>query len=251
MTRLLVTRPSHQAEPFVAALASHGIGAVTVPTVATLPAADGSAFDDALQSLSGAAWLVITSVNGAVALADRLAALHLSLPPETQLAAVGPTTAGALRIGGMQVHHVPDEYRTVAIAEGLGDLDGRRVVLARADAATPDLAEALRSRGAVVREVVAYRTVEGPPESRERLGAALRAGIDGITFTSGSTVRGLLRLATDDERARLASLPAYCIGPVTARTARTAGFGVPVVAAEHTAGALANAIAAHLAKEFA
>lgn len=249
MTRLLVTRPGHQAQPFVAALARHGIDAVAVATVATLPAPKDGAFDEALRSLSGTAWLVITSVNGAAALLDRLAALRLSLPSGTRLAAVGPATAAALRAGGLQVDHVPGEYRTVAIAKGLGDLEGKRVVLARADAATPALARALRARGALVHQIVAYRTVEGPPASRVPLQDALRDGVDGVTFTSGSTVRGLLRLVSDDERSRLATLPAYCIGPVTARAARAAGFSVPVVAAKHTASALASDIATHLAKE--
>jgi uroporphyrinogen-III synthase len=249
VTRLLVTRPRHQAAPLVEALAQHGIDAVNVPTVTTLPAAAHGGLDETLRSLAGTCWLVITSVNGASALLERLAALRLALPAETRLAAVGPATAAALRAGGLRVDHVPSQYRTVAIAAGLGDVDGRRVVLARADAATPELARALQARGALVHEVVAYRTVEGPPASRGRLHAALRTGVDGVTFTSGSTVRGLLRLATDDERRQLAALPAYCIGPVTAVAAREAGFSVPVVAAEHTATALASAIAAHLAKE--
>jgi uroporphyrinogen III methyltransferase / synthase len=249
MTRLLVTRPGHQAEPLVAALGRHGIDAVAVPTVATLPTTTSDTLDEALRSLAGTDWLIITSVNGASALLARLAALQLSLPQETRLAAVGPATAGALRAGGLRVDHVPTEFLTVAIADGLGDLVGRRVVLARADAATPELARSLRARGALVHEVVAYRTVEGPSASRDRLHAVLRDGVDGVTFTSGSTVRGLMRLVTGEERRRLSALPAYCIGPVTARAAEAAGFSVPVVAEPHTASALASAIAAHLAKE--
>jgi uroporphyrinogen III methyltransferase/synthase len=249
MTRLLVTRPARQAAALVDALAQHGIGAVAVPTVATLPPSSDGGLDAALRSLEGAAWLVITSVNGATALLDRLSALGMTIPAGTRLAAVGPATAAALRGGGLRVDHVPAEYRTVTIAAGLGELRGARVVLARADAATPDLAEALRALGASIEEIEAYRTMEGPPEYRDSLHTALRSGIDGITFTSGSTVRGLLRLATPGERRQLTALPAYCIGPVTADAARLAGFVVPVVAAVHTVTALATAIAAHLATE--
>jgi uroporphyrinogen III methyltransferase / synthase len=249
MTRLLVTRPVSQAAPLVDALAEHGIGAVAVPTVATLPPSSDGGLDAALRSLEGAAWLVITSVNGATALLDRLSALGMTIPAGTRLAAVGPATAAALRAGGLRVDHVPAEYRTVTIAAGLGDLRDVRVVLARADAATPDLGETFRARGAWVEEIVAYRTVEGPPEYRDSLQTALRSGIDGITFTSGSTVRGLLRLVPTGEQRRLTGLPAYCIGPVTAQAARDAGFTVPVVAAVHTVTALADAIASHLAKE--
>jgi uroporphyrinogen-III synthase len=41
------------------------------------------------------------------------------------------------------------------------------------------------------------------------------------------------------------ALPALCIGPVTAHAARAAGFHVPVVADDHTAVGLADAIADH------
>jgi uroporphyrinogen-III synthase len=251
VTTLLVTRPAGQAAELISLLAERGIAAISVPTVEITPAAPGGALDDAIRSLDGAAWLVITSVNGAVAVLERLTALDRSLPEGVRVAAVGPATAAALEAGGVRVDHVPSRYRTVAIAEGLGDVAGRRVVLARADAATPDLREALRRRGALVEEVCAYRTVEGPAASRDSVRAALAQPLDGVTFTSGSTVRGLHALLSPPEALRATALPAYCIGPVTARVARRNGFAVPVVAARHTVVALAEAIHAHLSKETA
>ena len=207
MTTLLVTRPARQAAEFVALLAGRGIDAISVPTVEIATAAD-STLDDAIRTLDGAAWLVITSVNGASALLERLTALGRSLPAGVRLAAVGSATAGALERGGLGVDHVPPRYRTVAIADGLGDVAARRVVLARADAATPDLREALLSRGALVEEVVAYRTVEGPAASRDRVRAALAQPLDGVTFTSGSTVRGLHALLSPPDALRATALPA-------------------------------------------
>jgi uroporphyrinogen-III synthase len=251
VTTLLVTRPASQATELVSLLADRGIGAVSVPTVEIAPAAPGGSLDDAIRSLEGAAWLVITSVNGAAAVLERMAALDQALPDGVRLAAVGPATAEALRQGGLEVSHVPSRYRTVAIAEGLGDVAGRRVVLARADAATRDLRDALQERGALVEEVVAYRTVEGPAASRDRIRAALSKPLDGVIFTSGSTVRGLRALLSTSDALRATALPAYCIGPVTARVARRAGFSVPVVAATHTVGALADAIHLHLTREIA
>ncbi|MEO6058518.1 MAG: uroporphyrinogen-III synthase [Candidatus Limnocylindria bacterium] len=191
MTTLLVTRPAQQAAELVGLLAERGIDAISVPTVEIAPAPAGGALDDAILSLDDAAWLVITSVNGAAALVARLTALGRALPVDLLVAAVGPATAAALQAGGVRVDHVPSRYRTVAIAEGLGDLAGRRVVLARADAATRDLRDALVERGAVVEEVVAYHTVEGPASSRDTIRSALAQRLDGVTFTSGSTVRGL------------------------------------------------------------
>jgi uroporphyrinogen III methyltransferase/synthase len=251
MTTLLVTRPAAQAPELVALLAQRGIDAVSVPTVEIAPASPEGALDEAIRSLAGAAWLVITSVNGAAALLDRMAAVRLAVPDGVRVAAVGSATAAALQAGGLRVDHVPSRFRTVAIAEGLGDVAGRRVVLARADAATRHLRDALLERGALVEEVVAYRTVEGPATSRDRVRAALTQPLDGVTFTSGSTVRGLHALLSPAEALRATALPAYCIGPVTAGVARNAGFTVAVVSASHTVAALADAIQAHLSGEMA
>ena len=246
MTRtMLVTRPAAQAAELVARLQERGVGAVAVPTVAIDHSSAAADLDRMLTTLDGADWLVLTSANGAEALSARVAITGRTVPANTRVAAVGPATADALRAAGIRVDHVPADYLTVEIASGLGDVRGRRVVLARADAATPELRQALLARGALVEELVAYRTVEGPASSRDPLRAALHADVDGVTFTSSSTVRGLLRLASAVDRGRARSLPAFCIGPVTAGTARRAGFHVAAVAAEHTAIGLAASIANH------
>ena len=250
MTRLLVTRPAGQAQELVSLLSGFGIEGISVPTV-SIAEVPGRDLDHVLESLPNAAWLVITSANGARAVIRRCAARDISLPRTMRVAAVGPETAAVLTRGGIRVDHIPDQFLTAAIAAGLGDVNGRRVILARSDVATPDLAEILRGRGADVEEIVAYRTLEGPAESRKALHGALSEGLDGITFTSGSTVRGLLALASYEDACAARALPAYCIGPVTAAVARRAGFVVPVLAPHHTAAALAGAIHDYLAMEVA
>jgi uroporphyrinogen III methyltransferase / synthase len=246
---LLVTRPVHQAPELHALLRERGLATIGVPTVEIDHSGVAERLDDMLDGMDGAAWLILTSANGADAVVARLRDTRRRLPATLRVAAVGPATAQTLRSAGIRVDHVPAAFLTVAIADGLGDVRDRRVVLARADAATPDLRDTLRSRGAIVEEVVAYRTIEGPAISRDLLPHALHADLDGITFTSSSTVRGLMRLASPVHCARARAMPAFCIGPVTARTARVEGFAVAAVAADHTAAGLADTIAAHFARE--
>ena len=245
---MLVTRPAAQAADLVGQLHSRDIRSVVVPTVAIDRVSTAADLDRMLSTLAGADWLVLTSANGAEALSARMEATGQRVPDGTRVAAVGPATADALRTAGVRVDHVPGDYLTVEIASGLGDVRGRRVVLARADAATPELHDALLAGGALVEEVVAYRTIEGPASSRDALRIALHGDVGGITFTSSSTVRGLLRLASPVDRGRARSLPAFCIGPVTAETARRSGFHVAAVAAEHTAAGLATTIAHHFSR---
>ena len=247
--RILVTRPAAQADGLARMLRARGLTPVVVPTVAIDSASTIAELDAMLRYLDGASWLVLTSANGAEAVAARLAANGHPLPDGLRVAAVGPATADTLRAAAIRVDHVPDDYVTVAITDGLGEVRGQRIVLARADAATPDLRDALVERGAIVEEVIAYRTVEGSAPSRDPLHAALHDDLAGIAFTSGSTVRGLMRLASLADRGRVRCIPAFCIGPVTADTARQSGFDIATVAADHTALGLADAIADYFARE--
>jgi uroporphyrinogen III methyltransferase/synthase len=245
--RILVTRPEHQTAALSRRLGEAGLTPVCVPTVEIDAESCVDEVDGALHTLDGAAWIVITSSNGAAALAGRIRTTGTAIPDGIRIAAVGPATARTLEAFGIGVDHVPDEFLTVAIADGLGELNGARVVLARADAATPELHDALVERGAHVEEVVAYRTIEGPASSRDALQAALHRGLDGLAFTSASTVRGFLRLTPPVDRGRARAVPAFCIGPPTAEVAARQGFNVVATALTHTSPGLGDVIAAHFA----
>lgn len=247
--RILVTRPAEQSAALGDLLQRRGFRTVAVPTIAIDAASTGRELDGMLATLTGADWLVVTSANGAMAIADRLAARDGRLPAATRVAAIGPGTAAALEGAGIAVAHVPDRYLSAAVADGLGEVRGRRIVLARADIAGRELPDLLRARGAVVEETVAYRVIEGPPASGDALRVALQPGLDGIAFTSASTVRGLLRIASALDRERVRAVRAFCIGPPTAEAARASGFDVAAVAQPHTARGLADAISTYFARE--
>jgi uroporphyrinogen III methyltransferase/synthase len=246
---VLVTRPAGQSGELVALLRARGVASTCIPTIEIDTDGCIADVDAMLDGLDGAAWLILTSANGARSIVSRLRATGTRLPPDLRVAAVGPATAEALRTSGIAVDHVPATYLTSAIADGLGDLAGQRVVLARADAASPELRARLDERGARVEEVIAYRTVEAPAASRDALRAALHDDLAGIAFTSASAVRGLMRLAAAVDRPRARATPAFCIGPVAAEQARHSGFNVAAIAGEHTASGLVDAIAGHFARE--
>jgi uroporphyrinogen-III synthase len=147
---------------------------------------------------------------------------------------------------------VPAIHTAVALAAGLGDLAGQRVLLPLADIAPDTLADQLRAKGALVERVTAYRTVPDTGPAGETVTRLLRANaIDALTFTSGSTVRALLdRLARAglDATALIArgQWPAtVCIGPTTAQVARERGLPITAVAAEHTLDGLIAALCQH------
>lgn len=236
--RVLVASPS--GEETCRRLAKAGAVPVAVPTIAIRPIASPD-LDAALERLAAYDWIVMTSANGVAAVFDRLRALGKPVPAGPRWAAVGPKTAAALEARGVAPEAVPESGVGAAIPAGMGDLDGSRVLLARAVAAGEDLPAILRARGAEVDAVAAYETVEGPPESRGPLAAALEAGLDAAIFTSGSTARGFVALAGD--AAALAGAVVVAIGPSTAAAAREAGLEPDAIADERSPEGLVAALA--------
>lgn len=247
--RVLVTRAAGQAAPLVKALQAAGLDVEAVPTIAVEPVSPGGPLDDAAVRLDRYAWVVVTSANGARAVAEASERSGTDVST-VRWAAVGSATAAVLAENGITATFTPHLSGGDGIADELPVSAGDRILLARTDIADDRLPARLRERGADVDEVVAYRTLEAPPASREPLSRAFALGpLDAIVFTSGSTVRGLLSLLTPQERRVALRSAAWCIGPSTAAVARESGFGRVSMAPGAAAPALAASISSALLSE--
>lgn len=246
--RVLVTRPEAQAGPMLEGLRALGAEPVPFPAIRIEEPADGgAALRTAARAIDTFDWVVLGSANAAERL---LAALEAARTPaagtHARWACVGPGTAGALREAGVEPAVLAERHVAEGLLEALAreDLGGRRVLLPQAEVARPVLAEGLRTRGAEVHLVHAYRTVTdgaGARDVRERL---LRGEIGAVTFTSSSSVESFVEAVGRELGGALVAV----IGPVTAATARALGLAPAVVAGTHTAEGLIDALAGHYSK---
>jgi hydroxymethylbilane synthase len=244
--RILVTRAATQARELVAAAREAGLEPVLLPTI-EVELASRIEIDAAVGPLHAYTWVVITSVNGARAIIEN-AGRDRSELAAASWAAMGHGTRRFLERDGINVDFVPSRPASAALAAELPIASGDRIVLIRGDLADRDVGEDLRHRGAEVHDVVAYRTREAPTGSRRLLHQIDVPSLAAVIFTSGSTVRGLIKLA-DAESIDVRSLPAVCIGPVTADEARSAGFDVIAVSPVPEAATLAQTAATALARQ--
>src|SRR5258707_15801137 len=103
--RILITRARHQAGRLADALEERGAEVLRLPTIEIVPPETYAHLDALLEVISGFDWLIVTSANGATALADRMQ--FLKIRPEQlkhlQIAAIGPATAVALGLVGLTV----------------------------------------------------------------------------------------------------------------------------------------------------
>ena len=247
-----ITRTAHQADAQRESLKAAGATVYSYPAIRIVAPREIEPLDAALRQASSGAfdWLVLTSANAVYALAERLRDLSLDAPFEgVKVAAIGPSTAEAAQeLLGLAADLVPEETVAEGLAQTLDVDQGTRVFLPQSAIARPVLTDSLRSAGAEVTAVDAYRTAIG--QGGDDVPLLLWQGqIDAITFTSASTVR-LFKQRIEAETGNLAMLQdvvVACIGPITAEEARQFGLRVRVVPEDYTVEGLTAALGAYFA----
>jgi uroporphyrinogen III methyltransferase/synthase len=240
--RVVVTRARAQASGLAAALRGLGAETIELPAIRIEPRIDSAEVREAVEAIGEYALVCLTSPNGVRLLFEALrgAGRDSRALAGATVAAIGPGTASALREHGIVADVVPERFVAEALVEALAEVEveGRRVLVARAAEAREVLPEALRERGAEVDVVALYETVREQP-SEEAIEAA--QGADYVTFTSSSTVANLTAALGDRFPA---SARVVSIGPVTSEAAREAGLRVEVEAERHDVDGLLAALLA-------
>ncbi len=238
---ILVAGSEDRVPVLAAALTREGASVIPLPTIRIAPPDDLGPLDAALRDWASFDWIVFTSAHGVSAVAERARTLHVDLrKTRGRIAAVGPVTRAALQRNGLPADVVPAEYITDAIADVMGDVAGKRVLLPRSPISRQSLPETLAARGAEVVQVNAYSAV---PAEAQPEGSPLPRTIDFVVFTSPSSAENLSALVSEREFVRLLErTPAATIGPVTAEAARNLGFRIALVAPEHTIEGLVKSL---------
>lgn len=140
----------------------------------------------------------------------------------TTVCAVGDQTARALAERGVKPDLVAAEFASRSLAKELArrGVKGAHVFHPGADRMSPEFEDLLTRCGARVTNLVLYKIDKVAPENVDAASDA-----DWITFASSQTVRNFMEAVGDRPiRARVA-----CVGPLTAKTAKTYGLKVAVV----------------------
>jgi uroporphyrinogen-III synthase len=238
---VLVAAPVERAEQIAERLRSRGLESIAVPVVRFDPptSMDLEQLDRSILHRAPYDWLVFTSARAVEAVQERCRFVGVA-PGEVaaRVAAVGPATAAAATRAGFTVDFVPREFTSDALAAGLGELGEGRVLLPRADLARDALPAELARRGAVIEEVVVYRTRSASATALPPL-----AGVDAVVLTSASSAHFLAQAVGPAAMALLAPrAQALCIGPITAQAAREVGFLHVGVAEPYTVEALIDIV---------
>jgi len=245
--RIVITRAREQASDLVNHLTDLGAECLEVPTIQVIPPDDFESLDTAIENLSTYDWLIFTSVNGVNTFFDRLFAKGMDVRSlhHLQTAVIGPATSERLFNFGIKSDIIPESYRAESVVEAFDKIDtkGKKILLPRAAQARPILPVELSRMGAVVDEIIAYRTKAVYDNADFLLKQLKERKIDIITFTSSSTVKNFHALIPPkDLKSLMENVTIASIGPITADTARVLGFDVHITAESFTIPGLCEAI---------
>ncbi len=228
---IAITRSKDDSEEFIGLMTRDNAKPILLPTIELVSKGE-KIVDEFLDSVKeyDPDYSVFMSSKAVKLLFDtakensKFEALQLAVA-NTIVVAVGPKTKTALENYGIKVAYIPNRFSSVGVGEVFTKLNaiGKKVIVPRSGASTPFLKELLTKIGLDVLEihlynVCAFRDTTKWNEFRELFS---QNKVDGIVFTSASSVRAFFEIMTKDydEKSLLDNLlqiQVVAIGPFTA-----------------------------------
>jgi uroporphyrinogen-III synthase len=228
---IAITRSEDDAEEFIQLLSKEKARPITLPTIELVSKGEKIVQDflDIIQNYDPD-YAIFMSSKAVKLLFEE--AKKISLYEKLQLAvantivvAVGPKTKLALENEGIRVSYMPNRYSSVGVGEVISRLNaiGKRVVVPRSGASTPFLKNLLEKMGLDVKEIYLYDVCafSDTTQWNEFRELFSKNNIDGIIFTSASSVQAFFEIMTKDYDQKtllnnLKKLKVVSIGPFTA-----------------------------------
>jgi uroporphyrinogen-III synthase len=243
---LLLTRTPDQSRPLVELLEDQGAYSLILPMIAILEPDSWIECDRSILRLSGYYGVIFTSANAVEHFLDRIQKIR----PQARAAlaarkiyAVGEQTRTVLHKARLPVALVPERQTSDGMVAALGETDvsGKRFLFPRSNIGRDVVPNALRSKGAIVDEVVVYKTEATQPKNLDVVRQALvNQEIDVVTFFSPSSVQNFVQMVGNEcaENTLVAA-----IGPTTTKAAQECGLPVQITARRSTAESLVDSLA--------
>jgi len=242
---IAITRSKDDAQEFIELASRENAIPLPIPTIELMPKGD-KIVDDFLNDVQEFQpdYSVFMSSKAVKLLfdvaknTDKYQKLQLAIA-NTMVMAVGPKTKQALEDEGIRVSFVPTKFSSVGVGEQFTRLnaEGKKVIVPRSGASTEFLAKLLQKIGLIVKENHLYDVQAFSDHTQWNNFKELftQNKIDGIVFTSASSVRGFFEIMSDqkDLVKKLEKTQIVAIGPFTAEELKK--FNVePTIADVHT-----------------
>ena len=228
---IAITRSKDDSEEFIELVTQQNATPITLPTIELISKGE-KIVDEFLETIekenpdfsvfmsSKAVKLLIESARKS----SKFPALQLAIA-KTIVIAVGPKTREVLENENIKVAHMPERHSSVGVGEVFTKLNalGKKAIIPRSGASTPFLKKLLEKIGINTVELYLYDVCafRDPTEWNEFRQLFSQNKIDGIIFTSVSSVRAFFEIMTNDFSLEqlvqlLIQTKVIAIGPFTA-----------------------------------
>lgn len=252
--RVIVTRSREQASTLVRALRALRAQTLELPMLAFSKPDSWDRVDQAISCIHEYDWVFFTSANGVDFFFDRMRENGVDARRfhNAKIAAIGPATAVKLADRGIIADFQPTRFTTEALCDefkNAHECSGRKLLLLRADIAEKAFRQRLISHGALVDDVVTYKTLPAQVDA-DRLRAFIAPeGHFCATFASSSTVRNFFDVIRNSSlegvKERMLS---FSIGPKTSDTIRSYGIEPTAEASESTIPGLVDTMVKYFSR---
>lgn len=243
----VTTRPAERSQELSKRLRELGAEVIELPSIRTEPIAPNPALAEAVSVINVYDCIAFTSPAGVRIFFDamRRAGKDARSLAGARLAVIGAGTKKALEEQGLLADEMPESYSGEALGALLGSRlpDGARVLIPRSHIGNPRLVEVMYERAEANRrrlqitDLPVYETVYEKNELVDVAGMMEAGEIDGMFFTSASSVRGFFAA---NPGVSAADVTALCIGDMTAEAARGAGIVQVHISREATVAGLVS-----------
>lgn len=205
---VLVTRPSHQAEPLILALSESGYHAVSFPTITIEPSAPTPFLKQLDSHIVNYDMALFVSRNAVDFALQYLTADDI--PEHLALGVIGNGTLKALERHGVESHIIPAEsYNSEGLlsAEALQQVAGKRILIFRGQLGRNLLGDTLIQRGALVDYQEVYRRVLPDYPENHYADLTEKKIPDLAIFTSAEGLKNCFLLLTEKQSRQLRNIP--------------------------------------------
>lgn len=205
-----VTGTKRFSEKLSSQLINLGADVKTLDFLNVIEYQDNADFDNALNNISGYAWVVLTSINGAEIFFSRLKKLKIDFRRlnKIKFAVIGSGTAEVLEKHGIFADLVPDIYTSSALGKILSKSvkDEEKVLILRAKQGSAELNEILDKNNIRYDDIKTYNLTSNPN------GEINNVDTNFITFASASGVNAFF----ENGFSISPKTEIICIGEITA-----------------------------------
>jgi uroporphyrinogen III methyltransferase/synthase len=248
---VLVTRSADKSMELRSQLEAQGASVVCFPTIEVVDPDSWDECDAAIWKLAEYESVCFTSKNAVDKFIQRLRLIRpqaLNTLATRNIYAVGEKTKSVLESNGFAVQPIPPKHSAESLAQSFygQNISGKHFLFPKSTIARTVLPDELRSLGAVVDEIVVYKTILPEAENLGVVQSSLsERKIDTITFFSPSSVRNFVELLGIDA---LQHATIAVIGATTADAIKDFGLEAHIVAKQQTAEGLVQGIVEYFKK---